>query len=292
MSNASHSGTVSVIGLGNMGSALAGALLAAGFSVTVWNRTVSRAEQIVAKGAVLADSPEKAALNSHSTIVCVTDQEAYVSTIHNESVASALEGKRLIQLGVVTAEEALETANWAQAHGIGYLEGSILGLPVSVLAGESTIVCSGSREQYDKQKPLLEVFGSPHHLSSVIGSAYQFDKTLYPFGIGATLGFIQGAAMAKASGYSIEAYTGILLEWLKPLAGKLENFGDLIRNEDFTARQASLEIWADVYQKSLEFCQTLEVDDTLLKAHMAIMKKGIAEGYCEEEILAVYKTLR
>ena len=292
MTTANNPETVSVIGTGNMGSALAEALLAAGLSVTVWNRTASKAERIVAKGAVLADSPAKAAVNSKNTIVCVTDQEAYLSIIHNEDVASALEGKCLIQLGVVTAAEALETAHWAQTHGIGYLEGSILGLPLNVLAGESTIVCSGSREQYDKQKPLLEVFGSSHHLSSVIGSAYQFDKTLYPFGIGATLGFVQGAAMAKASGYSIETYTDILLEWMKPLAGKLENFGSLIRNEDFTAHQASLEVWEDVYQKSLEFCQTLEVDDSLLKAHIAMLKKGIAEGYGEEEILAVYKTLR
>ena len=291
MTNANHRGTVSVIGIGNMGSALAEALLVAGFAVTVWNRTVLKAERMVEKGAVLAGSPAEAALKSESTIVCVTDQTAYVSTIHNDSVATALAGKRLIQLGVVTVAETLETANWAQAHGIGYLEGSILGLPISVVAGEATIVCSGSREQYDEQKPMLEAFGSTHYLSNSIGAAYQFDKTTYPFGCGIYLGFIQGAAMASAAGYSIETYTSILLEWMKPLAGKLENFGSLIGNEDFTANQASLEVWVDVYQKSLGFCQELEVDDRLLKAHMTMLTQGVTDGYGEEEVIAIYKSL-
>ena len=62
MTNANHPGTVSVIGIGNMGSALAEALLAAGFIVTVWNRTTSKAQRVAEQGAVLADSPAAAAL--------------------------------------------------------------------------------------------------------------------------------------------------------------------------------------------------------------------------------------
>lgn len=291
MTSANHPATISVIGIGNMGSALAEALLVAGYAVTVWNRTQSKAKPLVEKGAVLAGSPAEAALKSDSTIVCVTDQAAYVSTIHNDSVATALAGKRLIQLGIVTATEAIETANWAQAHGIGYLEGSILGIPIDALAGQATIVCSGSREQYDEQRPMLETFGSTHHLSNSIGAAYQFDKMLYPFGYGVSLGFVQGAAMAQAAGFSIEAYTNILIERMKPLPGRLENYGNLVRNEDFTANQASLEVWLDAYQKSLEFCQSLEVDDRLLKVHVDMLTQGVSDGYGEEEIIAIYKSL-
>jgi 3-hydroxyisobutyrate dehydrogenase-like beta-hydroxyacid dehydrogenase len=291
MTNTDHPATVSVIGLGNMGSALAQALLAAGYAVTVWNRTSAKAAPVVEKGAALADSPVAAALESDTSIVCVSDHDAYVSTMHNDGVATALAGKRLVQLGVETEAEAREAASWAQAHGIGYLEGSILGLPVSVVRGEAVIVCSGPREQYDAQLPMLATFGRTHYLSDSIGAAYQFDKTTYPFGYGAYLGFIQGAAMAQAAGYSLEAYTNILVQWMQALPGKIENFGSLIRNEDYTARQGSLEIWADAYQKSLEFCQLLGVDDSLLKTQMAMFNKGIADGHGDEEIIAIYKSL-
>jgi len=291
MGGESKDKSISVVGLGNMGSALAGGLLSSGFSIVVWNRTVSKATTLVERGANLAQDVAAAARSSNVMIICVAEHSVIKSLLHNDDVAEAMCGKCLIQLGVVTAEEAQETASWAQTHEIGYLEGSILGSPKSIAVGAATIICSGSREQYDDQKPILEVFGSPHHLSSSIGAAYQFDKMIYPFGYGATLGFVQGAAMAKASGYSIEAYTKILLEWMKTLSGRLEDFGDLITNEDFTAYQATLEAWAAAYEKSLGLCRSLEVDDTLLKAHMAMLRKGVDEGYGEEEILAVYKTL-
>ena len=291
MSGGSEEKSISVVGLGNMGSALADALLSNGFSIAVWNRTVSKATPLIERGATLAQNVAEVAGMSDVMIICVAEHSVIKLLLYNDGVAEAMHGKCLMQLGVVTAEEAHETANWAQAHGIDYLEGSILGLPISIAAGEATIVCSGSREQYDEQKPILEVFGSTHHLSDSIGAAYQFDKMMYPFGCGAYLGFIQGAAMAKASGYSIETYTNILLEWMKPLPGKLENFGSLIRNEDFTAHQASLAVWVDVYEKSLGVCQSLEVDDSLPNAHMAMLRKGIADGYGEEEIIAIYKSV-
>ena len=53
MTNTSQPGTVSVIGIGNMGSALAEALLVTEFAVTVWNRTASKAERMVLQGAFL-----------------------------------------------------------------------------------------------------------------------------------------------------------------------------------------------------------------------------------------------
>ena len=291
MSGASEEKSISVVGLGNMGSALADALLSNGFSIAVWNRTVSKATTLIERGAMLAQNVAEAAGMSDVMIICVAEHSVIKSLLHNDDVAETMCGKCLIQLGVVTAEEAHETASWAQAHGIGYLEGSILGIPNYIAVGAATIICSGSRGQYDEQKPILEVFGSTHHVSSSIGAAYQFDKMIYPFGYGATLGFVQGAAMAKASGYSIEAYTNILLEWMKPLAGRLENFGGLITSEDFTAYQATLEAWAAGYEKSLELCRSLEVDDTLLKAHMAMLRNGVDEGYGEEEIIAVFKAL-
>ena len=291
MNSESKDKSISVVGLGNMGSALADALLSNGFSILVWNRTISKATPLVDRGATLAQTVAEAAGMADVMIICVAEHSVIKSLLHNDDVAEAMHGKCLIQLGVGTAEEAHENANWAHAHGIGYLEGSILGVPDGILASAATIICSGSREQYDEQKPILDVFGGTHHLSSTIGAAYQFDKMIYPFGYGATLGFVQGAAMAKASGYSIEAYTNILLEWMKPLAGRLENFGGLVANEDFTAYQATLGAWAAGYEKSLELCQSLRVDDTLLNAHMSMLRKGVDEGYGDEEIIAVFKAL-
>ena len=66
---------VSVIGLGDMGSALAHTLLGAGYSVTVWNRSASKAEPLVAAGAELAASAREAIDASPATITCITSHD-------------------------------------------------------------------------------------------------------------------------------------------------------------------------------------------------------------------------
>lgn len=282
--------TIGVIGLGNMGSALAAALLARRYRVVVWNRTASRADPLVEQGATPAQSVTEAAGLADAIIICVTDQVA-IELLLNDEVGAALKGKSLVQLGVVAAEEARATASWAQSRGIGYLEGSILGVPENVVAGKATIVCSGPPESFAEHREMLEVFGPCHHLSDSIGAAYQFDKIYYPFGYGAMLGYLQGAAMAKEAGYSIDVYTSIVTERVKLFADRFETFRDAIEREDYSVRMGSLGVWAEGYAQCVEFCRSEGVDDTLPAAHLAMMSKAIDAGFEDEEILAVFKTL-
>ncbi|MCA9822031.1 MAG: NAD(P)-binding domain-containing protein, partial [Dehalococcoidia bacterium] len=64
---------VGFVGLGIMGEPMAGNLLKAGFSLTVWNRTPSKADALVAEGAALASNPAAVAAASDIVISCVSD---------------------------------------------------------------------------------------------------------------------------------------------------------------------------------------------------------------------------
>jgi 3-hydroxyisobutyrate dehydrogenase-like beta-hydroxyacid dehydrogenase len=147
---------IAIVGLGNMGRALAAALLAKGYTVNVCNRTAAKATPLVEQGAIVAKDVTEAATLSDMLIICVADHSAIKKLLHNnDAVEDALRGKTVIQLGVVTVEEALENAAWANDHGIGYLEGSILGVPDNVIAGKAQVVCSGSRNQFAQYEPIL-----------------------------------------------------------------------------------------------------------------------------------------
>ena len=291
MNDSGDKSPIAVVGLGNMGSALAAALLARGYSVLVWNRTASKADALVAKGAKPARDVAEAARQARATIVCVANHAAFESAVHHDDVADALRDRCLIQLGVVTASQAQEHADWAQSRGIGYLEGSVLGVPDLVAAGTANLVCSGPADLFAEYRPMLEVFGTAYHLSPAIGAAYQFDKMIYPLGYGTSLGFIQGAAMVKAAGYSLDTYTNILAAWAKMLADRFATYGALLEEENYSVYQGSLEVWRDAYRDGLELCRSLGVDDSLPKAHLAMMNKGMDAGFGNEEILAVYKAL-
>lgn len=291
MANSISPTSVAVIGLGNMGSALANALLSAGFPVSVWNRTASKVQSLAKNGAVAASEPAEAINSSEFTIVCLFDHEAFVSVIQNDAVAKTLKGKRLLQLGVVTAEQSRQTGTWAKSHNIAYLEGSILGIPKNVLAATATLICSGPKPLYDDCLEILSVFGNSHLVSEATGSAYDFDKIYYSFAYACLLGYIQGAALAEAGGVSIEAYTGIVAERLTKIVDPIKDYGAQIARRDHTGDQATLQAWADAYKKSLELCRDLDVDDTLPAALMQNMDKAVNAGYADQEMTAVFEVL-
>jgi 3-hydroxyisobutyrate dehydrogenase-like beta-hydroxyacid dehydrogenase len=291
MTDVENAKSVAVLGLGNMGGALADALLSAGFSVIVWNRTPSRSVPLVERGARAAKSVAEAAQASDIIIVCVSDHAATMSVTQNDAVAKALEGKLLVQLGVITAEESRLTASWAEAQNIDYLEGSIMGLPDEVRTASATLVCSGPKGVFDTSKDIISVFGNAEHVSERTGAAYEFDKTYYPFGYAMMQGFIQGAALAHASGFSIEAYTRIMTARLPVFPERLERLGALIAERNYDGDQAAIEVWADTFAKSLDLCRTLGVDDTLPTALMRNFERAIESGDGEKEISALFEVL-
>ena len=206
-------------------------------------------------------------------------------------VADAFPGKSLVQLGVVTAEESRETAAWAQARDIDYLEVSIVGVPRDVERGAASLVCSGPASLFDRCKDILSVFGSPHHVSESRGAAYEFDKIMYCYGYANMLGFIQGAALARACGFSIEAYTAIVTERTPAIADKVPVFGRQIAGGNYEVHSGTVEVWAEAFEKTLRLCRSRSVGDALPAAIMENINKAMSAGHGDKEITAVFEVL-
>ena len=162
--NATAPRNVTVIGLGLMGSALAEALLNAGHQVTVWNRTPAKAEPMSAKSAHVASSVSDAILASDVILVCVTGHAATMELL--TGIANPAEGKTLVQLSTMSPDESRDLARWAESKGIGYLDGSILGLPSSVVRGEATLIYSGPKDLFDANEALFAALSTPIPLDS------------------------------------------------------------------------------------------------------------------------------
>jgi len=88
--------SVTVIGMGNMGSAVAQAYLERGYRTTVWNRTADKAEALADAGAVVASTAAKAVAASPLTILCLLDNTAVEDVL--ESVGQAAAGHTLVRL--------------------------------------------------------------------------------------------------------------------------------------------------------------------------------------------------
>jgi 3-hydroxyisobutyrate dehydrogenase-like beta-hydroxyacid dehydrogenase len=192
---------VTVIGLGPMGRALAGAFVDSGLRTTVWNRTPGRDHELIERGAIGARTAEEAVAASDLTVVCVVDYDAADSVLRRGAVADALKGRTVVNLSADTPERARDTASWAADHGIRYLDGAIMTPVVTIATPGAVFIHSGPEGLYHEHLPVLGALGGTHtHLGEDIGRAAAHDIALLDIFWTAMAGYAHALAVAKAEG--------------------------------------------------------------------------------------------
>lgn len=193
--------SVTVLGLGPMGRALAGAFLDAGVRTTVWNRTPGRDAELSARGAVPAPSPQEAVAASSLTVVCVVNYDASDAVLREDAVAAALKGRTVVNLSADVPGRARDTADWAAGHGIRYLDGAIMTPTPSIGTDDAVLLLSGPEELYREHRPVLAALGGTHtHLGEDIGRAAAYDIALLDVFWTAMAGYTHALALARAEG--------------------------------------------------------------------------------------------
>ncbi|MFI6292269.1 NAD(P)-dependent oxidoreductase [Nonomuraea sp. NPDC050790] len=194
---------VTVLGLGPMGRALAGAFLDAGLRTTVWNRTPGRDRELIGRGAVSAASPEEAAGASELTVICVVNYDAVDTIVRPDVVAGALKGRTLVNLTADTPDRARDAAAWAAEHGIRYLDGAIMTPTTTIGTPAGVFLYSGPEELHREHRPVLDALGGAHtHLGEDIGRAAAYDIALLDIFWTAMTGYAHALAVARAEGVS------------------------------------------------------------------------------------------
>lgn len=282
---------VMVAGMGLMGSALADSLLGRGLSVTVWNRTPERCRPAVEAGAVQAPSLAQGARDCDVLVSCLADHAAVTQSVTTSEVGTALAGRALVQLSQATPDQSLAFADWAARHGIGYLDGSILGYPRDVRAGDCFIIYSGEPSVFETCHDVLHAMGSkPRLVGERPGIATAFDKAYFAFYYAHALGLLHGAAICRASGVPLDAYLDLMVEaydWRS--ADRIS--AEAIKSGDLAAREATLETHAHAYNQVAPFSRSVGVDTGPAEAFDRLFQAGIDLGYGRDEIAALIDVL-
>jgi 3-hydroxyisobutyrate dehydrogenase-like beta-hydroxyacid dehydrogenase len=153
---------IAFLGLGAMGRPMAANLLTAGYPLTVWNRTASRAEPLTAQGATLASSPKAAAAGADVVITMLTDVPAVEAVAFGaDGLLGGLQaGAAYIDMSTVTPTLSLRLAEAAQARGARFLEAPVLGTIGPAAGGTLTVLAGGDAATLDPLRPVLGVMGS------------------------------------------------------------------------------------------------------------------------------------
>ncbi len=294
MSEEAERAAVSVLGLGYMGSALARALLDHGHSVTVWNRTASKAQPLAEVGAAVASSAADAVAASDVVVACVTDYHTSDAILRTDEAAAQLRGKTLIQLTTGTPQDARDGSAWADQHGVIYLDGAIMESPHGVGTPDGTFLYSGSREVFERNEPLLRCLGgNALYLGVAPGHASAMECSLLSFLYSSWIGFLHGAALGESEGISVESFLESALPILSSLMTPLvQSSAEMAGTRSYGSTVARLDANAAALEHIVRFCDESGVDPTLPKGLVASLKRASAAGHGEEDLAAVFEVLR
>ncbi|TDC86031.1 NAD(P)-binding domain-containing protein [Actinomadura sp. 7K507] len=268
---------VTVIGLGPMGRALAGAFVNAGLRTTVWNRTPGRDTELVERGAIRARSPEEAVAASDLTVVCVLDYDASDAVLRRDAVAAALKGRTVVNLTADTPGRARDTASWAGDHGIRYLDGAIMSPTDTIRTPDAVFIYSGPERLYRDHLPALEALGGTHsHLGEDIGRAAAYDVALLDIYWTSMSGYAHALAVAKAEGITARELLPFAQGIAAILPPSFEATADEVDQDDITGEGSPIGSTAATMAHIVHTSEGHGIDATLMRAAEGLVRRTIA----------------
>jgi 3-hydroxyisobutyrate dehydrogenase-like beta-hydroxyacid dehydrogenase len=153
---------IAFLGTGFMGRPMAIRLLDAGHDLTVWNRTAEKAEPLVQKGAVRADSPAEAAAEAEVVITMLADQPALEEVLFGPGGAaeSLRPGQTMVEMSTI-GPEAVGRIGELLPDGVALVDAPVLGTVPQATDGSLKIFVGGTRDQLDRLRPVFDALGSP-----------------------------------------------------------------------------------------------------------------------------------
>ncbi|HVA15588.1 MAG TPA: NAD(P)-dependent oxidoreductase [Stellaceae bacterium] len=197
---------IAFLGIGLMGAPMAERLIAAGHSVTLWNRTAAKAAVIAAAGARVAASPAAAAGEADVLIAMLENGPAVEAVLFGDAAlgyggaAAALKpGTLAIDMSSSPPPLARDHAQRFAARGIGYLDAPVSGGVVGARAGSLAIMAGGSAQDFARAQPIFDCLGRANRVGPA-GSG-QLAKCCNQAIVAITIGAVAEALLlAAASG--------------------------------------------------------------------------------------------
>ena len=269
---------VGVIGTGLMGKPMAANLLKAGFPVVVFNRTASRADDLVAAGATRATSPRELAEQSDVTITMLVDWPATRAAVFGPG--GVLEGIRrdslFIDMGTTSPKNARELACTMAGKGVAALDAPVSGGEKGAIEGTLTIMAGGSDAAFARAVPVFAAMGkSWTHIGDA--GAGQIAKACNQIIVAGTIALV-AESLALARAYHVDPVL-VRQALLGGFAGSrlLEIHGQRMLDRNFKPGGAIKSHMKD-RENVLEACATTGLDLPVAKVVFEKVKEVVDRG--------------
>lgn len=198
--------TVGFIGIGIMGKPMAHNLLKAGYSVTVHNRTKSKAQQLLSQGAAWAASPADVAGRSDVVITCVTDTPDVRAVLlgQNGVIEAAGPGLICVDMSTISPSATKEMGQILQAKGVTLVDAPISGGEIGAIEGKLSIMMGGPKEAVEEVRPIMDVMGKTVTHCGPLGSGQMTKLANQVMVIHTIMSIAEGLAFAEKAGLDLQ----------------------------------------------------------------------------------------
>ncbi|MEK4948488.1 MAG: NAD(P)-dependent oxidoreductase [Carnobacterium inhibens] len=227
---------IGFIGTGVMGASIVKHLLAADYSVTVYNRTKSKADELISLGAKWADTPAEVTEKNELVFTIVGYPQDVEETYFGENgiFKTATENHILVDMTTSTPTLAQKLYEEGNKKGIKVLDAPVSGGDLGAKNGTLTVMVGGDESTYEKVKPFFDLFSAKVNLQGKAGSG-QHTKMANQIMIAGTMtGMAELLVYANAANLDLEKVLdtvggGSAQNW------SLANYAPRILKEDYTA---------------------------------------------------------
>ncbi|MGQ0567551.1 MAG: NAD(P)-dependent oxidoreductase [Gemmobacter sp.] len=285
---------LSCIGLGLMGSALARAMLAAGYGVSVWNRSPGKAPALVASGAREAPTFAEALAASPVVLICIDNYVSARALLEAEGLADHLVGRTIVNLTTGTPREAEELSLWVAAQGARYLDGAILCGPDEIGTETGEILVSGDARAWQVAAPLLTgLAGKVRSVGQGVGDAAALDFAWLTMSYVQFIGVAHAANICRAQGIDLQAFIDLFPAEPEPadVDAHTRKLVRIIRDADYDHPTATLQVWGEALARIQMQARDAGIPSDIPDFIAGYFRRAIGMGLGQQEAIAIHKTL-
>jgi 3-hydroxyisobutyrate dehydrogenase-like beta-hydroxyacid dehydrogenase len=223
---------IGFLGLGKLGLPMAANLVDAGYAVTVHNRTASKADPLIARGAELAARPVDVVTPGGVVASVLWDGAAVESVVTSDGFLEKLGDGVHIVMGTIAPESVKKLAALHAKHGSTYVEAPIFGRPEAAVARQLWIPIAGPKAAKERVRPMIEAMGAQglFDFGEDVGAATIVKLIGNFLIISAARSLGESLAVADQHGLAVQSVVDMLTQSLFP-APIYQSYGKMIADK-------------------------------------------------------------
>ena len=282
--------TIALLGTGLLGRAIAERLQSVGHTVTVYNRTTTKALPLHACGITVVTRPEQAMAQADCVVLMLADAAAIHAVLLTPASLAILHGKTVIQMGTIAQEESLALQAEIERVGGSYCEAPVLGSLAEAQAGTLFVMVGGTEEQFVQWGSLFRSLSREPRLIGPVGKAASLKLAFNQLIAAEISAFALSLGLVQRAGVPVDTFMAILRESALFAPAFEKKFPRLLtrdyRHPNFSTRHLLKDV-----ELFLKEASSYELTASSLEGIKPVLEQTIAQGLGDSDYSAIFEVV-